>query len=69
MYKIKVVNLSTGATWWEYGFSRYMMKRIHFLTNEIDINNYLMYSIIRVYKINFTVKTFKKCLTNATELC
>ncbi len=69
MYKTKVINLDTGAIWWEYGFSRYMMKRIHFWTNETDIDNYAIYSVMRVCKICFSIKTFKKCLTNATELC
>ena len=69
MYKIMVHNTETGVTWWEYGFSRYMMKRIHFLKNETDIDNYEIYSILWISKICFSIKTFKKCLTNATELC
>ena len=68
MYKIKVVNLETGIAWWEYGFSRSMMKRIYFLKNETGIDNYELYSIIWILKICFSIKTFKKCLTHATEL-
>ena len=69
MYKIKVKNEETGKIWWEYGFSKYLMKRMHFLFNDINCNNYQVYTILEMHKIIFTIKTFKKCLTNACEMC
>ena len=69
MYKIKVINIETGKIWWEYGFSNFMMKRLHFLYNEKDGNFYQLYNVLEITKITFTWKTFKKCLTNACEMC
>ena len=70
MYKIKVKNNETNKIWWEYGFSKFIMKRINFLYNETyDYNYYQTYEVLEVRKINFTVKTFKKCLTNHCEMC
>ncbi len=66
MYKIKVKNNETGKIWWEYGFSKFMMKRLHFLYNDTDYNNYLIYDVLAIMKISFSWKTFKKCLTNVT---
>lgn len=68
MYKIKVRNDETGIIFWEYGFSRYIMKRIHFFFNETDNDNYLIYNILDITKIVFTFDTFKKCITNKTIL-
>lgn len=71
MYKIKVKNNETGKIWWEYGFSKYMMKRIDFLFNDVypvttitGENFYCTYEVLEIIKIAFTLKTFKKCLTN-----
>ncbi len=70
MYKIKVKNNETNKIWWEYGFSKFMMKRINFLYNETnDYNYYQTYEVLEVHKIIFTLKTFKKCLTNYREMC
>ena len=68
MYKIKVINKETGIIFSEYGFPRYMMKRIHFFAQEVGPDNYSIYEIMHIYKLAFSFKTFKKCLTNATEL-
>ncbi len=70
MYKIKVLNNETGNVWYEYGFTKYMMKRIHYLFNDTYIRNgfpHNLYEVLEVHKIIFTRKTFKKCLTNAVE--
>lgn len=69
MYKIKVINTVTGVIWWEYGFSRYMMKRIHFFFHEGDLACYSIYEILDISKLAFSFKALKKCLTNATTLC
>ena len=69
MYKIQVKDNGTGKIWWEYGFSKFMMKRICFLSNETYYNGYATYNILQIYKIVFTLKTFKKCLTHACEMC
>ena len=69
MYKIKVRNDETGKIWWEYGFSKYIMKRIHYLFNETYDEGYELYNILEIRRIVFTLKTFKKCLTNKCELC
>ena len=66
MYKIKVRNDETGLIWWEYGFSKWMMKRIHFYYNEVDDDGYHIYNILDISAIVFSLKTFKKCLTNET---
>lgn len=68
MYKIKVINTETGVIFFEYGFSRYMMKRIHFFFYEKDLACYSIYEILDISKLAFSFKTFKKCLTNATML-
>ena len=68
MYKIKVRNDETGKIWWEYGFSKWMMKRVHFLFNETDSDFYNTYTIMEIIKIIWTPKTFKKCLTNETTM-
>jgi len=68
MYKIKVRNDETGVVWWEYGFSRYLMKRLHFYYNETDNNFYQIYEVLQITPIVFTLRTFKKCLLNYTEI-
>jgi hypothetical protein len=68
MYKIKVRNDETGVIFWEYGFSKYIMKRIHFFFNEVDNDNYLIYNILDITKIVFTFDTFFKCITNKAIL-
>lgn len=68
MYKIKVINTETGIIFFEYGFSRYIVKRIHFFFHEVDSDNYHIYTILNISKLAFSFKTFKKCLTNATTL-
>lgn len=68
MYKIKIRNDVTGSIIWEYGFSRYIMERIHFYFNETDNNYYHMYDILEILPICFTFKTFKKCLTHHREI-
>lgn len=67
MYKIKVRNEETGIIWWEYGFTNFMMKRLHFLFNDKDIYGYRIYDVLEICAIVCTWKTFKKCLTNAAE--
>ena len=64
MYRIKVINVKTGITFYEYGFANYMMKRLHFMNNEKDYNFYCIYEILDIVMLNFTIKTFIKCLTN-----
>ena len=68
MYKIKVRNDQTGVIYWEYGFSKWLMKRLHFYFNETDSDFYKIYDVLDITKIIFNLKTFKKCLTNQTEL-
>lgn len=68
MYKIKVRNDETGAIWWEYGFSNYLMKRLHFYYNETDNDFYKIYNVLEIVPIIFTLDTFKKCLTNYTKV-
>ena len=68
MYKIKVINKETGIIFSEYGFSRYMMKRIYFFAQQVGADNYSIYEILYISKLAFSFKAFKKCLTNATEL-
>jgi hypothetical protein len=64
MYKIKVINLESQKVFWEYGFGSYLMKRIQFMYNERNINGSPVYEILEVFKINFSLKTFARCLTN-----
>ena len=68
MYKIKVLNTETGKTWWEYGFKNFLFKRIYFFFNETNpCDNYLTYEVLDILKLNFSLKVFKKCLTNHAE--
>lgn len=67
MYKIKVRDDKTGAIWWEYGFTRYIMKRIHFLFTDVDDGGYNTYNILDIVALVLTAETFKKCLTRATK--
>lgn len=68
MYRITVRNTATGIRFYEYGFSRYMMKRIHFLFHETDNDGYSIYDILDITILAFSLKTFKKCLTNYTTM-
>jgi len=68
MYRITVRNTKTGVKFYEYGFSRYIMKRIHFYFNEIDNDYYSIYDVLEVSTLVFSLKTFRKCLTNYTTL-
>lgn len=63
MYKIKVKNIETGKIWWEYGFSKHIMKRIHFFYQKTNDDFFLIYEVLDICKIYFSWKTFKKCLT------
>ena len=67
MYRIKVINTETEQMFIEYGFSKYMMKRIHFFLNETDNDFYHIYEIIDLSKLVFNFSTFMKCLTHCTE--
>lgn len=63
MYKILVKNLETGVEWWEYGFSKYLMKRIYFLKNKQKYNSYeKLFEIEEILRLGFTFSTFRKCL-------
>ena len=68
MYKIKVKNLETEHLWWEYGFTKWTMKRIHFLFSETTSNGFLIYEVESILKLCFSWQTFKKCLINKTEI-
>lgn len=68
MYRIKVRNDETGIIFYEYGFTKWMMKRLYFLFNETSYDNYHIYDILNISKLSCTLKTFIKCLTNATEV-
>lgn len=65
MYRIKVKNNKTNEIFWEYGFSKHLMKRLYFFYNKTDDNAYLIYEVLDICKIIFSWETFKKCLTNA----
>lgn len=70
MYRIKVIKLindQTGTIFYEYGFSKQMMKRIHFLFNETN-DGFSVYDILEITVLGKNIKTFKKCLTNKIEL-
>jgi len=68
MYRITVKNEETGVIYREYGFSRWIMKKLHFYFNETDSDFYSVYEVLDITKIVFNLKTFKKCLTNKAEL-
>jgi hypothetical protein len=68
MYRIKARNDQTEVIFYEYGFTNYMMKRLHFMFNETDNQHYSIYNILEITKIVFTPKTFIKCLTNYTKV-
>lgn len=68
MYKIHVWDDETCSFFWEYGFGRYLMKRVCYYHNETCSDGYYSrYDVVHVYKIVFTWKTFKKCLTHHKE--
>lgn len=62
MYKIIAKNITTNVEWVEYGFSRYMMKRISYLNNHED------FEIIWVFKLRKTWDAFKRCLKREEKL-
>lgn len=64
MYRIKVFNAETQTMFIEYGFSKYMKKKLHFFANR----NSLVYKIIDVSELRFNFSTFMKCLTHYTEI-
>lgn len=64
LYRIKVINEQIGYTFYEYGFSKWMMARIHFLFNETDGNYFHIYQILDISILSFSWDTFKKCLIN-----
>jgi hypothetical protein len=66
MYRIKVRNDETGIIFYQYGFSNYMMKTIHFLFNETDNDFYHVYDILDITILSFSLKTFIKCLIGCT---
>ena len=67
MYRIKVIDTATGEIFYEYGFSKHIMKRIHYFWNERDYDFCLIYEILDLSKIVFTFGTFKKCLTHCVQ--
>jgi hypothetical protein len=68
MYRIKVRNDHTGVIFYEYAFSRKMMKILHFTFNETDNDGYSIYDILDITVLCFSIKTFIKCLTNHIEV-
>lgn len=68
MYRIKVRNNETGIIFYEYGFSRWMMKTIHFLFNETNSDFYSIYDILEITILEKNIKTFIKCLTNKIKV-
>ena len=62
MYKITVKNLETGVKFVEYGFSRFLMKRLAFLYDRE------IYEIIWIDKLCKTWSTFKKCLISEVRV-
>lgn len=67
MYKIRVIDNATKEIFFEYGFSKYITKRIHFFLNERYDDGYPIYEILDLSKIVCTFKTFYKCLTHYVE--
>lgn len=65
MYRIEVKNINTGYVFYEYGFSRWMMKRIHFLFHYTDLFGNPTFEILNIVILCLTWDTLKKCLTNA----
>jgi hypothetical protein len=65
MYRIKVINCQTDIIFYEYGFSSYIMKRLHFLFNYTDSNGYSYYEVLDISRLCFSLETFKKCLTTS----
>ncbi len=63
MYKLKIRNIRTNEVSYNYGFSSYLMKRILYLFTVTDFEGYLLYEILDVIPLCFSLKTLKKCLT------
>lgn len=63
MYKIRVKIIDTDIQWYEYGFSRYIAKRLFQLMNDTyDTDFRLKYEICAIMKLGKSWKCFKKCL-------
>lgn len=67
MYRIKYINIETGIICVEYAFAKKMMKIIHNIFNETNHNGYSIYELMDISILCFSLKTFKKCLTNHLE--
>lgn len=68
MYRIKVKNLLSGVIFYEYGFSSFIMKALHYMFNDTDDKGYSIYEVMEVTQLCFSLKTFEKCLTNYTYM-
>ena len=64
MFKIYVKNLITGEEWWEYGFSKRIMKSIVFYSYCRE-----EFEIIWCHEIIISFDTFKKCLLHKKKIC
>lgn len=67
MYRIEIKNTKTNIVFYEYGFSKRIMKSLHFYFNETDYNFYPIYEILNIVKLECTFETFKKCLFNVNK--
>ena len=66
MYRIEYKNLETNVTIWEYGFARYLMRRLLFLINtDIPHTFYPLYQITGIDRV-YGKKVFIKCIKNTT---
>ena len=65
MYRIEVKNMNTGYVFYEYGFSKWMMKRVQFLFHTSDLFGNPIFEILDITILCLTLDTLKKCLTNA----
>ena len=68
MYKILVLDAAHNLRWWEYGFSHYLMKRIHFLHNCTNSDFERIYEIERIEHLVFTLPIFWKCVKGETRM-
>jgi hypothetical protein len=65
LYMIDAINTYTNIRFKEYWFgSQKTLKRVQFLLNECNYENYRIYEIVSIYKLPFSLKNLKKCLTN-----
>ena len=65
MYRIEVKNINTGYVFYEYGFSKWMMKRVQFLFHQGDLFGNPTFEVLDIVILILTWDTLKKCLTNA----